>query len=198
MLKKKISLGIICSLMIINVGCQSEEDLEEEYYDDYPEGNYAVSQTISEPTSSDIRKRYDNVNKEELDYSYEEGESYLYEYRGGLAYGGNEIYNENVSDKKYKSILNEYTFASEVNPVNTRYDNAIELAKKILPDDIKEVSKSQYLGEEGEDGIGCTIIYYESSRGNFGVSFNHPFGEDGTKYDKDKVSGIGYMIEIEE
>lgn len=44
-------------------------------------------------------------------------------------------------------------------------------------------------------GVGCTITYYESSIGNIGVSFIHPYGND-EKYNKDKVAGIGYMIEI--
>lgn len=196
MLKKKISIASLCIIMMLGVGCQSKEE-QEKLEDLENEETYEQYQMPEEPTASDIIKNYDNVDKEKLDYTCdEEGDFYLYEYKGGLAYGGNEKYHPNVSGKKYKRILNKFEFQSEVYPINTSYESAVELTKKVLPDDVKEVSQSQYL-EMGGDGIGCTITYYESSVGNIGVSFVHPYGEDGN-YDKNTVAGIGYMIEIME
>lgn len=98
-------------------------------------------------------------------------------------------------DDEYNTILPEFTFESEVNPSNLSYEEAVELSKIVLPDDIEEVSETEH---NSGYSAGRSMMYYKSSIGNFKVSFTHPYKKEGTILNKDKVVGISYMIEIVE
>ena len=80
-----------------------------------------------------------------------------------------------------------------MNPTNLTYDNAIELVKKVLPDDIKQVDFK--IDEE----VNTEYIYYESSKGNFRVElcYRYDFNDRNEEVlSKDKIVGIDYSKEI--
>jgi len=193
-----VSLGLI-----LMVGCSDNTEVEEDLEGNteevvFNENESTYDSDVAVTTSKyDILELYDSVDKNDLKYEYDEdGPSYLYEYNGGMAYGSDnsENFMPSINDKKYKPVLEEFSFASEENPINKSYDEAIELVKKVLPDDIKKVDERDYI--DGDPNyIGIRILEYSSSKGNFLVAFAHGY-TDGV-YDKDKVAGINYHIEID-
>lgn len=146
-------------------------------------------------TNEDIYKLYETVDRTNLKYSHDNDlESYSYEYDGGIAVTSPLQSVESINDKKFKNILQAFSFASEINPANIPYDEAIELVKKVLPDDIKLKSKNDYLDN---NDVGASVLHFSSSKGNFAVFFTYGYGEDGVNYDTNSVAGITYLKEIE-
>lgn len=146
-------------------------------------------------TNEEIYTLYETVDKSSLKYSHDDNfKSYYYEYNGGIAQMSSMQNIESINDKKFKQILQSFSFASEINPINVTYDYAIELVKKVLPDDIKLESKNDYLEI---DDVGSSVLHFSSSKGNFAVNFTYGFSEDGVNYDANNISGITYLKEID-
>lgn len=146
-------------------------------------------------TNEEIYALYESVDKTSLKYTHDDNlKSYYYEYDGGIALMNSMQNIESINDKKFKEILQSFSFASEINPIYVSYDYAIELVKKVLPDDIKLESKNDYL--EIND-IGSSVLHFSSSKGNFAVNFTYGFGEDGVNYDANNIAGITYLKEID-
>jgi len=85
------------------------------------------------------------------------------------------------------------TYASEVNPTNITYEDAINLAKSVLPDDIKEIRKKY------DNSTTKTYIVCSSNQGNFvvGLAYDHQDTDNFIPVsDKDIIIGIDYMKEI--
>lgn len=146
-------------------------------------------------TNEEVYKLYETVDKDSLKYSHDNNvESYDYEYDSGVPTMSSIQTVEGINHKKYKNILQAFSFASEINPVNITYDKAMELVKKVLPDDIKLESKNDYIGT---DDVGTSVIHFNSSKGNFIVNFLYGYGEDGINYDTDNIAGIVYLKQVD-
>ena len=140
-----------------------------------------------------IDERYKNVNKEELTYnpiSYSEENSNEVEENQTIT----EVYSADSikEDRSYKNILLGFTYTSEGNPTSVSYDEAEDLVKKVLPDDIKKVKS--VIDEE----VNKEYIYYKSEKGNFrvGLCYGYVMTDEGEKVDKDLIVGIDYSKEI--
>lgn len=86
-----------------------------------------------------------------------------------------------------------FTYFSEMNPSDLTYDQAIELVKKILPNDIEEVDL--VIDKE----VNKEYIYYKSAKGNFrmGLCYGYEFNDENIEVvNKDKIVGIDYSKEI--
>ncbi|MDU1351025.1 MAG: hypothetical protein E6942_17255 [Clostridium argentinense] len=134
MKKFKFILSILILIPFVLIGCKSNIK-EELNMDKATTGNFE-SYTKNETVNDKISKRYKEVKKETLSYEIESSDHRYYETKNSFV--GSEAGLPNVDDKKYGSILSEYTYAAEVNPTEVSYNDAIKLAHKVLPDDIKE------------------------------------------------------------
>jgi len=151
----------------------------------------AIFEENEEKDNTKIDKRYKEVDKSTLDYSTTSSSSTYYETKDSFVGSHADI--PPIDNKKYKEILKDYTYACEVNPTKVTYEDAIKLAKSVLPNDIKEIRKKY-------DNSTCrTHIVYSSSQGNFVLGLAYPYN-DTDKFipssDKDTVVGIDYMKEI--
>jgi len=93
-----------------------------------------------------------------------------------------------------KYILEDYTYASEVNSTYVTYDEALDLVYKVLPDDIK---KEREIFNENSKSKNKYIVF-SSSKGNFVVSFAYPVVScvKGVEtLDTNYVVGIAYLRE---
>ena len=153
----------------------------------------AIFEENEERDNTELDKRYKEVDKSKL--NYDKAYSSLTYYETENSFVGSEAGIPNVDNRKYKNILSDYTYASEVNPTKVTYEDAIKLAKSVLPDDIKEIQK-KYDSETVK-----TYITYSSSQGNFVVGFSYDYNQSHTDSfnpdsDKDIIVGIDYMKEI--
>jgi len=192
---KLIYIGIaIISLLM--VGCGDKPNVKEKI----PNKDISSSKPIIDNTDKDktdntvIAERYKNIKKEDLTYEVIPESYYFYESEDDLvsSFCLNEI--PNIDDKKYGYILEDYTYACEVNPTDITYDEALDLIYKVLPDDIKK--EREKFNENGKSKQ--TNIIFSSSRGNFVVSLAHPivsFVNGVETVDTNAIIGISYLRE---
>lgn len=198
-MKKHILFCIIAGIITISlVGCQKENKLNKEVLNEASNSNSSIiinnTSYEDEPDNSVIKKRYDNVNKEQLTYEIVPQSGYFYESENEIVYSFrlNEI--PSINNKKYLHILQDYTYACELNPTKLSYDEAIKLISKVLPSDIK---KEREKLKDGDEYLIRSIIY-SSSKGNFIVQLVHPKTEDENlkkATNLDSVIGISYLKE---
>ena len=179
----KKAIMAICLVSILNIGCSNKEN-DIPYIDMYS----------GEIDNNIINERYENVKKEEL--SYDIAYDYEVEDDGKINTGDSdritEVYLATGYDTNYRSILEGFTYYSEQNPVDLTYDEAIELVKKVLPDDIKQVDLRV------DEELNKEYIYYESSKGNFmvGLCYGYEFNDENVEVvNKSKIVGIDYSKE---
>lgn len=170
-INKKIII-VICLVGIIGVGCskKSEENNKKLSTQNIENHIPYIGENKGEIDNDIINERYKNVKKEELTYDIQE-------------------YKKENSYDDYKNILCGFTYYSEINPCSLTYEQAIELIKKVLPDDIKQVDLTidEYVNKE--------YIYYESSKGNFrvGLCYEYEFNDENVQVvNKDRICGIDY------
>lgn len=192
---KLIYIGI-ATMSLLMVGCVDKPNVKE----DKPNKDISASSPIIDNTDKDeidntvIAERYKNVKKEDLTYGLVPESFYFYESEDDLV--SSSLLNEipNIDDKKYGYILDDYTYACEVNPTDITYDEALDLIYKVLPDDVKkEREKFNGNGKSKQ-----TNIIFSSSKGNFVVSLAHPIisYESGNEtVDTNAVVGISYLRE---
>lgn len=155
----------------------------------------AIFEENEERDNTEIDKRYNEVDKSKL--NYDEAYSSLTYYETENSFVGSKAGIPNVDNKKYKNILTDYTYECEVNPTKVTYEDAIKLAKSVLPNDIKEI-RNKY-----DDSIGKTYIVYSSSQGNFILGLAYDYDESNNSgfipnSKNNTVVGIDYMKEITE
>jgi len=198
-MKKRILCCIIVAIMTISLsGCQKENKLKKEILNEASGSNSTIYinniDYENEIDNSVIKKRYDNVNKDQLTYEVVSRSSYFYEDESEIICSLRVDEIPNINDKKYWYILEDYTYACEVNPTKVTYDEAIKLSSKVLPNDIK---KEREKFRDSELYLIRSIIY-SSSKGNFVVQLVHPKIEN-ENYQKttdvDSVIGISYLKE---
>ena len=148
----------------------------------------AKTEIVSD-TATELR-RYENVKKEDLTYDTEKDDS-----KDNEKEVITEVYSADSikNDINYKKILQGFSYASESNPCDLTYNQAIELVKKLLPDDIKQVNSTV------DEEVDKEYIYYESSKGNFrvGLSYGYEFNDENIDVvNKNKIVGIDYSKEI--
>lgn len=153
----------------------------------------AIFEENEERDNTELDKRYKEVDKSKLNYHESYSSSTYYETENSFV--GSEAGIPNVDNKKYIRILDDYTYAMLLNPTNVTYEDAIKLAKSVLPDDIKEIRKKY------DNSMGKTYIVYSSSQGNFILGLAYDYDEshsDGFIPDSknNTVVGIDYMKEI--
>lgn len=192
---KLIYIGI-ATMSLLMVGCVDKPNVKE----DKPNKDISASSPIIDNTDKDeidntvIAERYKNVKKEDLTYEVVPESFYFYESEDDLV--SSSLLNEipNIDDKKYGYILDDYTYACEVNPTDITYDEALDLIYKVLPDDVKkEREKFNGNGKSKQ-----TNIIFSSSKGNFVVSLAHPIIScvNGVEtVDTNAVVGISYLRE---
>lgn len=153
----------------------------------------AIFEENEERDNTELDKRYKEVDKSKL--NYDESYSSIDYYETEKSFVGSEAGMPNVDNKKYKKTLNDYTYASEINPTKVTYEDAVKLAKSVLPNDIKEI-RNKY-----DNSIGKTYIVYSSSQGNFILGLVYDYDQshsDGfiPASKSNTVVGIDYMKEI--
>ena len=217
---KKLNYIILTTLLLLSftaIGCksivqnQTATESQTTIEDDYPETSksttkndnfetrrnsprdQAIFEENEERDNTELDKRYKDVNKSKLNYDESYSSSTYCETKNSFV--GSEAGIPSVDNKKYKKILDNYTYARELNPTKVTYEDAIKLAKSILPDDIKEI-RNKY-----DNSTGKTYIVYSSSQGNFILGLAYDYDEshsDGfTPNSKNNtVVGIDYMKEI--
>ena len=194
---KLVTILLIASMILIMTGCSkvsnnegenisTESLLTTEIENHIP----YINEDNGEIDNNIIDERYENVNKEELSYDplVESSEDDNSEVKTQV-YLADSIKN----DTNYKSILLGFTYFLESNPSNLTYDEAIELVKKLLPDDIEKVNTVI------DDEVNKEYIYYKSSKGNFrvGLCYGYKFNEENIEeVDKNLIVGIDYSKEI--
>lgn len=143
-----------------------------------------------------INERYRNVNKDELRYDTIEPEmdAKIAEHNANPN-NLTKIYKaeDPNEEESYKSILEGYSYNSEGNSFEFTYDEAIELVKTVLPDDIEEVR--YILNNENN----TEYKYYISSKGNFRVELRYLGSitdKDINEIHKYSVSSISYCKEF--
>lgn len=191
-INKKIILAM-CLISILSVGCGSirEENKSNVRTENIENHIPYIDKNNDEIDNSIINERYENVKKEELTYNPKEYDDTKDDEKEVIT----QIQSADSikDDTNYKSILLGFTYFSESNPCDLTYDKAIEVAKKLLPDDIKQVNST--IDEE----VDKEYIYYESSKGNFrvGLSYGYEFNDDNVQVvNKNKIVGIDYSKEI--
>lgn len=197
----KLKLTMLLIGITLMVGCTKKEEIQQTHPEQvkeeivFDENQRPYDKYGEEVKSNDeVLKSYEIISKKDLKYKHDENIStYLFEFKKGIAQMNPMQTEEPLNDKKYKEVLQAFSFASEVNPISVTYDQAIELAKKVLPDDIKKESETDYIGKED---VGTGIIHYTSSHGDFIVNLAYGFGEDGITYDKNNVVGITYLKQV--
>ncbi len=192
---KLIYLGITI-LTLSMVGCQDKTNKKEEVKSVDTSYICPIINNIpkDEIDNTVIAKRYEDVIKENLTYEVKQNSYYFYESENELvsSLALDEI--PNVDDKKYGYILEDYTYASEVNSTYVTYDEALDLVYKVLPDDIK---KEREIFNENSKSKNKYIVF-SSSKGNFVVSFAYPVVScvKGVEtLDTNYVVGIAYLRE---
>ena len=194
---KLVTILLIASMILIMTGCSkvsnnegenisTESLLTTEIENHIP----YINEDNGEIDNNIIDERYENVNKEELSYDplVESSEDDNSEVKTQV-YLADSIKN----DTNYKSILLGFTYFLESNPSNLTYDEAIELVKKVLQDDIEKVNTVI------DDEVNKEYIYYKSSKGNFrvGLCYGYKFNEENIEeVDKNLIVGIDYSKEI--
>ncbi|MEG2289312.1 MAG: hypothetical protein RR891_00685 [Clostridium sp.] len=196
-MKKFRFIYIILALMtLLIVGCQDKVNEKEEI--PQVDTSYVVPIILNpyddEIDNTVIAERYKTVKKEDLKYEVTQSSGYFYESENDLvsSYFLDEI--PNIDDKKYGYILEDYTYACLVNSIDITYDEALELAYKVLPEDIKK--EREKLNENGKSKH--TNIIFSSSKGNFIVDLAHPMVScvNGVEtIDTNYVVGITYLME---
>lgn len=149
-----------------------------------------IDKNNDEIDNSIINERYENVKKEDLTYDTEEDDS-----KDNEKEVITQVYfaDSTKNDINYKKILQGFSYASESNPCDLTYNQAIELVKKLLPDDIKQVNSTV------DEEVDKEYIYYESSKGNFrvGLSYGYEFNDENIEVvNKNKIVGIDYSKEV--
>ena len=194
---KLVIILLIASMTLIMIGCSKVSNNEGENISTEPLSTTEIENHIpyinednGEIDNNIIDERYENVNKEELSYDplVESSEDDNSEVKTKV-YIADSIKN----DTNYKSILLGFTYFLESNPSNLTYDEAIELVKKVLPDDIEKVNTVI------DDEANKEYIYYKSSKGNFrvGLCYGYKFNEENIEeVDKNLIVGIDYSKEI--
>ena len=182
----------MCLASILSVGCGSisEENKSNERVENIENHIPYIDKNNDEIDNSIINERYENVKKEDLTYDTEEDDSKDNEKEViTQVYFADSIKN----DINYKKILQGFSYASESNPCDLTYNQAIELVKKLLPDDIKQVNSTV------DEEVDKEYIYYESSKGNFrvGLSYVYEFNDENIEVvNKNKIVGIDYSKEV--
>lgn len=194
---KLVIILLIASMTLIMIGCSKVSNNEGENISTEPLSTTEIENHIpyinednGEIDNNIIDERYENVNKEELSYDplVESSEDDNSEVKTQV-YLADSIKN----DTNYKSILLGFTYFLESNPSNLTYDEAIELVKKVLPDDIEKVNTVI------DNEVNKEYIYYKSSKGNFrvGLCYGYKFNEENIEeVDKNLIIGIDYSKEI--
>ena len=141
-----------------------------------------------------INERYNNVDKQKLNYDAIDMDALVEEHNSNPD-NRTKIYiaEQPNGDTSYKTILEGYSYISEGNVFNFTYSEAIDLAKKVLPDDIEEVD--YILNKE----LNTEYKYYTSSKGNFRVNLRYAndfSDKDIDKIHKDSIIAISYSKEF--
>ena len=163
----------MCLASILSVGCGSisEENKSNERVENIENHIPYIDKNNDEIDNSIINERYENVKKEDLTYDTEKDDS-----KDNEKEVITEVYSADSikNDINYKKILQGFSYASESNPCDLTYNQAIELVKKLLPDDIKQVNSTV------DEEVDKEYIYYESSKGNFrvGLSYGYEFNDE--------------------
>lgn len=191
-INKKIIVAM-CLMSMLSIGCSSnsKEDKENvsvenvEDVEDIENHIPYIDAHSGEIDNCIINERYENVKKEELTYDKKESKK------------GVEIelfYADSIkNDTSYEAILQGFTYFALTNPCDLTYDQAIELVKKILPDDIKQFDSKI------DTEVDKEYIYYKSSKGNFrvGLCYGYEFNDDNVQVvNKDNIVGIDYSKEM--
>ena len=182
---KKVLISILVVGIFMFMGCSgnkgSLETVELE--------NINIEENLLTRDNELIYERYKNVDNKNLKYEIVERDYYFYEIDDSFV--GSAMLDEipKINDKKYSDILLSYTFCVDINPTLMTYDQAINYAKELLPDDIKE-DRVKY-----DDKMNKLYIVYSSSQGEFIVGLCMGTTEDG-KIDKNSVIGLNYKREI--
>ena len=194
---KLVTILLIASMILIMIGCSKVSNNEGENISTESLSTTEIENHIpyinednGEIDNNIIDERYENVNKEEISYDplVESSEDDNSEVKTQV-YLADSIKN----DTNYKSILLGFTYFLESNPSNLTYDEAIELVKNVLPDDIEKVNTVI------DDEANKEYIYYKSSKGNFrvGLCYGYKFNEENIEeVDKNLIVGIDYSKEI--
>ena len=190
-INKKIII-VMCLVSILSVGCGSKSV---ENKSNVSTGNIEnhipyKDKNDDEIDNSIINERYESVKKEDLTYDTKEDDS-----KDNEKEVITQIYSADSikDDINYKSILLGFSYASESNPCDLTYNQAIELVKKVLPDDVKQVDSRM------DEEVNKEYIYYESSKGNFrvGLCYGYEFNDENIEVvNKNKIVGIDYSKEI--
>lgn len=186
---KKIVLSLLILVALIGVGCSktdSEQSTENQKSIVQEENNYTDDTKVT-------MKRYDDVKKEYLKYEVKENTIYFCETNRGIESIQVVEESKRLNNKKYGQVLSSYMLPTVINASYMSYDEAIEMVKKVLPDDIKE----EYIKENSETNH--WNIFYSSTKGNFVVCFSYFSYTDNKGIEevmKDKVIGIGYYKEV--
>lgn len=187
-IKKRLIIAM-CLVSILSIGCSSNnEDKQDNTSIENIENHIPYIDEIGgEIDNTTINERYENVKKEELSYEKETNE------KGVEA---EVFYADSIkNDTSYEAILRGFTYFSEMNPCDLTYDQAIQLVKKVLPDDIKQIDSTT------DEEVNKEYIYYESSKGNFrvGLCYGYEFNDENVEeINKDKIVGIDYSKEIKQ
>ncbi|WP_017415907.1 hypothetical protein [Clostridium tunisiense] len=198
-MKKRILCCIITVIMAISlVGCQKETKQKKEILNEASNSNSTtiINNTAfeDEPDNSVIKKRYENVNRDEITYELTAQSCYYYESKDNIICSLRSAEVPSINDKKYWYILQDYTYVCELNPTKLTYDEAINLINKVLPNDIKKEREKLH---DAESYLIRSIIY-SSSKGNFIVQLVHPKIEDENlkkTTDVASVTGLSYLKE---
>lgn len=196
---KIITLTLIASLFIScesNTGRESNSNRGEDNSNTKKEVVKVMEEDENKREEKDtyvVYERYSNLDKSKLKYELVRHKGYFYESSNSFVGSGMLDEIPPVDNKKYDEILLSYTFSVELIPIAMKYDEAINYAKSVLPDDIKE-ERVKF-----DDESGIFHIIYSSSKGNFVVGLNTKIlsTQNGKyTYDKEWISGISYMREI--
>lgn len=190
-INKKIIIAI-CLSAALSIGCSINS--EEDKYEDIENNIPYIDESSGEIDNNIINERYENVKKEELTYATKQVESNDIEKDEKEVKTEVYLADSIKNDVSYKKILSGFTYYSEENPCDLTYNQAIELVKKVLPGDIKQVDLA--IDEE----VNKEYIYYRSSKGNFrvGLCYGYEFNDENIEVlNKDKIVGIDYSKEIE-
>ena len=190
-INKKIII-VMCLVSILSVGCGSKsvENKSNVSIENIENHIPYIDKDNDEIDNSIINERYKSVKKEDLTYNTKEDDS-----KDNEKEVITQIYSADSikDDINYKSILLGFSYASESNPCDLTYNQAIELVKKVLPDDVKQVDSTM------DEEVNKEYIYYESSIGNFrvGLCYGYEFNDENTEVvNKNKIVGIDYSKEI--
>lgn len=151
-IKRKILMSIsMITLLFIgcsninsnqNIKIESKQNQNELNKDSLENIEHHVPYTNLDTGEIDIKiinERYNNIDKEKLNYDAIDIDS-LVENHNNNSDNMSKIYiaEQSNGDTSYKTILEGYSYISEGNTFNFTYSEAIELVKKVLPDDIND------------------------------------------------------------